>query len=125
MAARGAWPERSPWLRAAVAALPRDRFAPDRLLRWDGQAYVPVDRQVDPGGWAQELYGDQDAAAVTQVTGGLPSSSLSAQGVVVDMLDSLLLEPGPRAASLRAVSLPMPLFAPVIRAVFCEVVMHP
>ncbi|MFD0278075.1 methyltransferase domain-containing protein [Kitasatospora sp. NPDC127111] len=96
MAARGAWPERSPWLREAVAALPRDLFAPDRLLRWDGQAYVPVDRSVDPDGWARELYDDQDAAAVTQVTGGLPSSSLSAQGVVVDMLDSLLLEPAHR-----------------------------
>lgn len=96
MAARGAWPGRAPWLREAVAALPRDLFAPDRLLRWDGQAYVPVDRRVDPDGWALQLYGEQDAAAVTRVTGGLPSSSLSAQGVVVDMLDSLLLEPGHR-----------------------------
>ncbi|MGV9267622.1 methyltransferase domain-containing protein [Kitasatospora sp. NPDC003701] len=96
MVARGAWPERSPWLREAVAALPREEFAPDRLWRWDGRAYVPVDRRADPDGWARELYGEQDAAAVTQVTGGLPSSSLSAQGVVVDMLDSLLLEPGHR-----------------------------
>ncbi|MET9401956.1 methyltransferase domain-containing protein [Kitasatospora sp. NPDC002965] len=93
---RGAWPARAPWLREAVAALPRDVFAPDRLLRWDGRAYVPVDRQSDPDGWARELYGEQDAAAVTQVTDGPASSSLSAQGVVVDMLDSLLLEPGHR-----------------------------
>ncbi|WP_395292187.1 methyltransferase domain-containing protein [Kitasatospora hibisci] len=96
MAGRSAWPERSPWLREAVAVLPRDGFAPDRLWRWDGRAYVPVDRAVDPAGWAGELYADQDAAAVTQVTGGLPTSSLSAQAVVVDMLDSLLLEPGHR-----------------------------
>ncbi|WP_380282603.1 methyltransferase domain-containing protein [Kitasatospora purpeofusca] len=96
MDARGDWPERSPWLREAVAALPRDLFAPERLWRWDGHAYVPVDRQADPEGWADELYGSQDAAAVTQVSDGLPSSSLSAQGVVVDMLDSLLLEPGHR-----------------------------
>ncbi|MFD9596782.1 protein-L-isoaspartate O-methyltransferase [Kitasatospora sp. NPDC059973] len=96
MAARGAWPGRSPWLREAVAALPRDLFAPDRLWRWDGRDYRPVDRATDPDSWARELYADQDAAAVTQLTGGLPSSSLSSQAVVVDMLDSLLIEPGQR-----------------------------
>nr|BEK68638.1 methyltransferase domain-containing protein [Kitasatospora purpeofusca] len=96
MTARGDWPERSPWLREAVAALPRDGFAPDRLWRWDGHAYAAVDRHADPDGWADELYASQDAAAVTQVSGGLPSSSLSAQGVVVDMLDSLQLESGHR-----------------------------
>ncbi|WP_327074283.1 methyltransferase domain-containing protein [Kitasatospora purpeofusca] len=96
MASRGDWPERSPWLREAVAALPRDEFAPDRLWRWDGHAYAAVDRHADPDGWAAELYASQDAAAVTQVSGGLPSSSLSAQGVVVDMLDSLQLESGHR-----------------------------
>ncbi|MFC9331550.1 hypothetical protein [Kitasatospora sp. NPDC057015] len=31
MEQRGAWPERSPWLREAVTALPRDAFAPRRL----------------------------------------------------------------------------------------------
>ncbi|MET8542097.1 protein-L-isoaspartate O-methyltransferase [Kitasatospora sp. NPDC004799] len=92
----GAWPADSPWLREAFAALPRDRFAPDRLWRWDGWAYVPLDRAVDPGGWADELYGGVHSAAVTQLTGGLPSSSLSAPSVVADMLDSLRLEPGHR-----------------------------
>ncbi len=96
MDARGDWPERSPWLREAVTEVPRDLFAPDRLWRWDGHAYVPVDRRTDPEGWADELYTDPDAAAVTQVSGGLPSSSLSAPAVVVDMLDSLLPEPGQR-----------------------------
>ncbi|MEV0537696.1 methyltransferase domain-containing protein [Kitasatospora sp. NPDC050463] len=100
MEQRGAWPERSPWLRAAVTALPRDLFAPARLWRWDGRAYVPVDRGVDSAGWIGELYRDQDAAAVTQVTAGLPTCSLSAQAVVVDMLDSLLLEPGHRVLDL-------------------------
>ncbi|WP_326847406.1 methyltransferase domain-containing protein [Streptomyces kaniharaensis] len=57
---------------------------------------MPVDRGTDPAAWAGELYADPDAAAVTQVTGGLPSSSLSAPGVVADMLDSLVLEPGHR-----------------------------
>ncbi|MFC8454096.1 methyltransferase domain-containing protein [Kitasatospora sp. NPDC057223] len=97
---RGAWPGRSPWLREAVAALPRDLFAPDVLLRWDGQAYLAVDRGTDFAGWAGELYRDQDAAAVTQVTDGLPTCSLSAQALVVDMLDSLLLEPGHRVLDL-------------------------
>ncbi|QDY78236.1 methyltransferase domain-containing protein [Streptomyces qinzhouensis] len=97
---RGAWPERSPWIREAVRALPRDRFAPERLWRWDGHAYVPVDRTDEPGGWADLLFADPDAAAVTQVTGGLPTSSLSCQGIVVDMLDSLLLEPGHRVLEL-------------------------
>ncbi|MFI9366900.1 protein-L-isoaspartate O-methyltransferase [Kitasatospora sp. NPDC053057] len=92
----GQWPADSPWLREAFAALPRDRFAPQRLWRWDGWAYVPVDRAVDPDGWARELYGGVHSAAVTQLTDGLPSSSLSAPGAVADMLDSLRLEPGHR-----------------------------
>ncbi|MFD4660886.1 protein-L-isoaspartate O-methyltransferase [Kitasatospora sp. NPDC058444] len=92
----GAWPADSPWLREAFAALPRDRFAPDRLWRWDGGAYVPLDRADDPDGWADELYSGAHSAAVTQLTGGLPSSSLSAPSVVADMLDSLRLEPGHR-----------------------------
>ncbi|MFJ5120316.1 protein-L-isoaspartate O-methyltransferase [Kitasatospora sp. NPDC088548] len=94
MEQRGAWPADSPWLREAMAALPRDAFAPDRLWRWEGHAYVPLDRQTDPAAWADELYAGPDAAAVTQVTDGLPSSSLSAPAVVADMLDSLMLEPG-------------------------------
>ncbi|MGW6918516.1 methyltransferase domain-containing protein [Kitasatospora sp. NPDC054939] len=96
MAECGAWPQKSPWLREAVAALPRDRFAPDRLWRWDGHAYLPVDRASDPRAWAGELYDDQNAAAITQLSSGIPSSSLSATGIVVDMLDSLALEPGHR-----------------------------
>ncbi|MFJ9516774.1 methyltransferase domain-containing protein [Kitasatospora sp. NPDC101801] len=96
----GAWPERSPWLRAAVAAVPREGFAPTVLYRWDGRAYRPVDGTADRRGWADLVYGDPNAAAVTQVTAGLPSSSLSCQAVVVDMLDSALLEPGHRVLEL-------------------------
>ncbi|MFF7094489.1 methyltransferase domain-containing protein [Streptomyces rubradiris] len=97
---RGDWPERSPWIREAVDALPRDRFAPDRVWRWDGHAYVPVDQRIDPAGWASEVYPGPDAATVTEVMDGLPASSLSSQAVVVDMLDSLLLEPGHRVLEL-------------------------
>ncbi|MGW8574027.1 methyltransferase domain-containing protein [Streptomyces niveus] len=100
MEQRGDWPARAPWVRQAVGAAPRDRFVPERVWRWDGCAYVPVDRAVDPERWAAEVYGDPDAAVVTQVTDGLPSSSLSCEAVVVDMLDSLLLEPGHQVLEL-------------------------
>ncbi|MFF5443196.1 methyltransferase domain-containing protein [Streptomyces achromogenes] len=102
MEQRGDWPERSPWIREAVYALPRHRFAPDRVWRWDGHAYVPVDQRNDPAGWAREVYPGPDTATVTEVTDGLPTSSLSSQAVVVDMLDSLLLEPGHRVLELGA-----------------------
>ncbi|WP_240468406.1 methyltransferase domain-containing protein [Streptomyces dangxiongensis] len=97
---RGDWPERSAWIRDGVDALPRHLFAPRRVWRWDGHAYVPVDHGHDPAGWADEVYAGPDAATVTQVTNGLPTSSLSCQAVVVDMLDSLLLEPGHRVLEL-------------------------
>jgi len=100
MERRGEWPERSPWIRQAVDAVPRHLFAPDRLWRWDGHAYVPVDRGTDPDRWAAEVYGGPDDPAVTQVTDGRASCSLSCQAVVVDMLDSLLLEPGHRVLEL-------------------------
>jgi protein-L-isoaspartate O-methyltransferase len=59
-----------------------------------------VDRRIDPAGWASEVYPGPDTATVTEVTDGLPTSSLSSQAVVVDMLDSLLLEPGHRVLEL-------------------------
>ncbi|WP_234357032.1 methyltransferase domain-containing protein [Streptomyces sp. NBRC 110028] len=97
---RGAWPGRSPWIRTAVAEVPRHAFAPDRLWRWNGRAYVPIDRGTAFEAWAAEVYGSPDTAAVTEISGGAPSSSLSAQGIVVDMLDRLLLEPGHRVLEL-------------------------
>jgi protein-L-isoaspartate(D-aspartate) O-methyltransferase len=102
METRRDWPERSPWIRQAVDVLPRHLFAPDTLWDWDGHTYVSVDRKAEPGRWARIVYGAQDEAAVTQVTDGRPSSSLSCQAVVVDMLDSLLLEPGHRVLELGA-----------------------
>ncbi|GGP01254.1 hypothetical protein [Wenjunlia tyrosinilytica] len=96
MEARGDWPARSPWIRRAVDSVPRHRFAPDRLWQWDGHAYVPVDRGTDAERWAAQLYASPDEAAVTQVIDGLPSSSLSCQAVVVDMLDPSI-RPPPRS----------------------------
>jgi protein-L-isoaspartate O-methyltransferase len=102
MELRGAWPAASPWTRQATDALPRHEFAPARLWRWDGHAYVPVDRGADAERWAAEVYAGPDEAAVTQVTDGLASSSLSCEAVVVDMLDSLMLDPGQRVLELGA-----------------------
>ncbi|MEE1927421.1 methyltransferase domain-containing protein [Streptomyces sp. TRM 70351] len=100
MADGGRWPADSPWVRQAMQALPRDRYAPGRLWRWTGDAYVPVDRAADPRGWAAEVYGGPGVAAVTQVTDGRASSSLSAPAVVADMLDAVMLEPGQRVLEL-------------------------
>ncbi|WP_432155001.1 methyltransferase domain-containing protein [Streptomyces tricolor] len=97
---RGDWPDRSAWIRDAVDALPRHRFAPERIWRWDGHTYAPIDHSRDPARWASEVYAGPDAATVTQVTDQLPTSSLSCQAVVVDMLDSLLLEHGHRVLEL-------------------------
>ncbi|MEU9030897.1 methyltransferase domain-containing protein [Streptomyces sp. NPDC048383] len=97
MDAQGAWPADSAWVRRAVLdTVPRHTFAPDRLWTWDGHAYVPVDRAQDPNAWADLVYADPGDSAITQIVDGLPSSSLSCVSVVVDMLDSLLLEPGDR-----------------------------
>lgn len=100
MERRRDWPERAPWIRAAVEATPRDEFAPERLWRWDGDGYAPVDRTVNEDAWVSLVYAGPDDAAVTQVVDGVPTSSLSCQAVVVDMLDSLLLEPGHRVLEL-------------------------
>ncbi|MEW1724176.1 methyltransferase domain-containing protein [Streptomyces sp. NPDC093109] len=98
--AEGGWPADSPWVRTAVEDLPRHLFAPDRVWVWDGSAYVPVDRTADPGRWAELVCPGPDEATITQITDGLATSSLSCQAVVVDMLDSLMPEPGHRVLEL-------------------------
>jgi hypothetical protein len=75
-------------------------FAPDRLWDWDGRAYLPVDRGVDPHAWARLVYGGPYEAAVTEVTRDRPSSSLSRISVVAGMLDALDVEPGHRIPEL-------------------------
>jgi protein-L-isoaspartate(D-aspartate) O-methyltransferase len=100
MSAAGAWPERSPWIREAVRGAPRHAFAPDRLWRWDGQTYRPLDRAVDADAWADALYAGPYDAAVTELADGLPASSMSCPSIVADMLDALRLEPGHRVLEL-------------------------
>ncbi|WP_331767740.1 methyltransferase domain-containing protein [Embleya sp. NBC_00896] len=96
----GAWPKDSPWVRAAMDALPRDVFAPDRLWDWDGHAWTPIDRTVDPDRWARLVHAGPYDAAVTELVDDRPSSSLSCTSIVADMLDSVDVEPGHRILEL-------------------------
>lgn len=98
----GLWPADSPWVRPAMAAHPRHSFAADRLWTWDGHAYVPVDRREKPDQWAELVYAGPYDSTITQVIDGLPSSSLSCEAAVADMLDSLMLEPGHSVLELGA-----------------------
>ncbi len=102
MTSKGLWPADSPWVRPAMRALPRHAFAPDRLRAWTGHAYEPVDRAASPGRWAGLVYGGPYDSTVIQVTDGLPTSSLSCEAVVADMLDSLMLELGHAVLELGA-----------------------
>ncbi|MFF9785753.1 protein-L-isoaspartate O-methyltransferase [Streptomyces nigrescens] len=99
---RDLWPGDSPWVRPAMESFPRHLFAPDRLWTWNGHAYVPVDRSTDPTVWAELVYGAPADSTITQVSDGLPTSSLSCEDVVADMLDSLMLEPGQPTLELGA-----------------------
>lgn len=94
MEAKGLWPADSPWVRRAAEDAPRHTFAPDHVWDWNGETYTPVDRTTDPARWANLVYGGVYDSTITQVTDGLPTSSLSCEAVVADMLDSLILEPG-------------------------------
>ncbi|OPC76971.1 hypothetical protein B4N89_41000 [Embleya scabrispora] len=100
MDAGNAWPKDSPWLRDAVEALPRDAFAPDSVWTWDGHAWQRVDRAADPQAWARFVHAGPDDATITEITDGVPSSSLSCTSIVVDMLDSLDLQPAHRVLEL-------------------------
>ncbi|MFI2188671.1 methyltransferase domain-containing protein [Streptomyces sioyaensis] len=88
------WPADSPWVRRAAENAPRHTFATDRVWDWDGDTYAPVDQARDSARWASLVYGGVYDSTITQVTEGLPTSSLSCEAVVADMLDSLVLEPG-------------------------------
>ncbi|MCK7624439.1 methyltransferase domain-containing protein [Streptomyces sp. RS10V-4] len=95
MAELGLWPADSPWVRRAAETHPRHRFAPTRLWSWNGRdEYVAFDRGADPEAWARLLYAGPYESTVTQVIDGMPTSSLSCESIVADMLDALDLEPG-------------------------------
>ncbi|MEU8764802.1 methyltransferase domain-containing protein [Streptomyces sp. NPDC048659] len=102
MDARGMWPQaESPWVRPAMMThAVRHRFAPDLVWSWDGHTWRPVHRTEQPRRWADLVYPGPEDSTVTQVTDGLPTSSLSCVSVVADMLDSLALEPGHRVLEL-------------------------
>ena len=80
----------------------REAFAPDRVWDWDGLAYVPVDRDVDPRRWQELVHAGPDDATVTQVTEGQATCSLSCPSVVADMLRLAHVRPGERVLELGA-----------------------
>lgn len=41
-----------PWTRDLFRKVPRHAFVPDRVWVWSKDAYRPLDRTVDPVGWA-------------------------------------------------------------------------
>ncbi|MET9928913.1 MULTISPECIES: methyltransferase domain-containing protein [unclassified Streptomyces] len=96
----GLWPADSPWVRQAMEAVPRDRFAPDAVHVWTGERYEVVRRTEAPEAWAAAVHPDPYGSTVTQVTGSLPTSSISCAAIVATMLDSLDLEPGHRVLEL-------------------------
>jgi protein-L-isoaspartate O-methyltransferase len=71
---------------AALHAVPRHLFLPDRFWVRDGHGgYQPVDRSTDPDAWARAAYSDQPL--VTQFTDGAPSSSASMPSMVLYQLE--------------------------------------
>ncbi|WP_405617079.1 methyltransferase domain-containing protein [Streptomyces sp. NBC_01508] len=96
-----------PWTRDLFRKVPRHAFVPDRVWVWSKDAYRPLDRTVDPVGWAQLVH-DAARSVVTQVddgrpgTGGgtLPTSSISAPNAVFTMLATADLAPGHRVLEI-------------------------
>ncbi|EGE39548.1 methyltransferase domain-containing protein [Streptomyces griseus] len=94
------WPPDSPWVRTAVKSLPRDLFAPEIVWSWQGDRYEAVHRSHDPDAWAAAVHPGPYGTTVTQVTDGLPTSSISCVAIVATMLDTLAVEEGHRVLEL-------------------------
>lgn len=88
----------------AVRAVPRHAFLPDRLWLRDGAGgYEPCDRDAEPERWWDAAY--SDAPLVTQLhTDGdgfqEPTSSASAPGTVVRMLEQAGIRDGDRVLEI-------------------------
>ncbi|MFJ5735755.1 methyltransferase domain-containing protein [Streptomyces microflavus] len=96
----GLWPADAPWVREAMEAVPRDRFAPEAVHVWTGERYEVVRRAEAPEAWAAAVHPDPYGSTVTQVTDSMPTSSISCAAIVATMLDSLALEPGHQVLEL-------------------------
>ncbi|MFI8435166.1 methyltransferase domain-containing protein [Streptomyces sp. NPDC079020] len=94
------WPADSPWVREAMESLPRDLFAPPVVWVWAGGRYEAVRRSEVPEAWAAAVHPGPYGSTVTQVTDGMPTSSISCTAIVATMLDSLVLESGHRVLEL-------------------------
>ncbi|MFH8371111.1 methyltransferase domain-containing protein [Streptomyces sp. NPDC018031] len=94
------------WLRKAFLEVPREHFVPDKVW-WpapgeDGR-YALIDRAVKPWAWLKATYRpgvalitqiDDGAVATTGPATGAFTSSISAPGVVIELLRHLAPEPG-------------------------------
>ncbi|MFJ6578531.1 ATP-grasp peptide maturase system methyltransferase [Streptomyces sp. NPDC091368] len=102
---------KSPWLRAAVETVPRERFLHPGVFLDEGRTWRPVTAAgTDPDGWLRIAYrGD---TLTTQLDGhltadqvggpvvGVPTSSSTAPITVVGMIESLDLERGHRVLEI-------------------------
>ncbi len=96
-------PVAPPWA-DAVRAVPRDRFLPDRIWLRDGAGgYAPCDRAVDPERWGEAAF--SDVPLVTQIREDAdgfrePTSSASAPGTVLRMLEEAGIADGQRVLEI-------------------------
>ncbi|OKI08136.1 methyltransferase [Streptomyces sp. CB02923] len=96
-------PVPAPWAQA-VHAVPRDRFLPERVWIRDGAGgHAPCDRSTDPVRWAEAAY--SDVPLVTQIAeddDGFrePTSSASAPGTVLRMIEEAALADGHRVLEI-------------------------
>lgn len=93
-----------PAYEAAVRAVPRHVFLPDRLWLRDGEGgYRPCERAADPDEWMTAAY--SDSPLVTQFTDGLPSSSASMPSMVLRTLLLAELTPHRKGSVQRVLEL--------------------
>jgi protein-L-isoaspartate O-methyltransferase len=93
-----------PEWQAALRAVPRHAFLPERVWLRDGAGgWKPCDRAAEPDRWLAAAYADEPAVTqlVTEPDGWqIPTSSASAPGTVVAMLDHLAATPGRRVLEI-------------------------
>ncbi|WP_017559121.1 methyltransferase domain-containing protein [Nocardiopsis baichengensis] len=85
-------------------AVPREHFIPDRAVA----GHQLIDRSSDPDRWREAVYSDttiltqvdDGAAPLTPDTTGLPTSSSTAPGLVLDFLRLLAPHPGDRVLEI-------------------------
>ncbi|GAA4704332.1 methyltransferase domain-containing protein [Streptomyces youssoufiensis] len=88
---------------AALRAVPRHHFLPDRLWLRDGAGgYAVCDRGLEPERWWRAAYSDMPLVTQVTVEEGtvVPTSSASAPGTVIRMLEHAQLADGMRVLEI-------------------------